>query len=64
MTRRDVLEMVYLEEDEEISKRRVKVIKSHHDTFQAFCFTKQANALFTMNKFALSSQLLEKKERE
>ena len=63
MKRHDVLEMVYLAKDGEISKRRVKVIKSYHDTFQAFCFTKQAKRTFYYEQILAVIPVI-RKERE
>lgn len=63
MKRHDVLEMVYLAKDGKISKRRVKVIKSSHDTFQAFCFTKQAKRTFYYEQILAVIPVI-RKERE
>ena len=64
MKRHDVLEMVYLAKDGKISKRRVKVLKSYHDTFQAFCFTKQAKRTFYYEQILAVIPVTRKERKE
>lgn len=49
MQRNQFVNMMYLAKSGEVSKRRIKIIKIAGDTFQAYCFTKQANRTFTIN---------------
>ena len=63
MKRHEILEMVYLAKDGNITKRRVKVIKSYHDTFQAYCFMKQAKRTFYFNNVLAAVPVI-RKERE
>ena len=41
--------MMYMAKDSKVSKRRVKVIKIVGDSFQAFCFTRQAKRTFMID---------------
>ncbi|MDX1805534.1 MAG: transcriptional regulator [Paenisporosarcina sp.] len=63
MKRQDILEMVYFAKDGNITKRRVKVIKVYQDTFQAYCFTKQAKRNFYFDN-VLAAVLVIRRERE
>lgn len=49
MQRNHFLNMMYMAKDGKVSKRRIKVIKIVGDTFQAYCFTKQAKRTFIIN---------------
>lgn len=49
MQRNQIVNMMYLAKSGEISKRRIKIIKIVGDTFQAYCFTKQAKRTFLIN---------------
>lgn len=49
MQRNQFLNMMYMAKDGNVSKRRIKIIKIVGDTFQAYCFTKQAKRTFTIN---------------
>ena len=42
MQRNQFLNMMYLAKDGKVSKRRIKVIKIVGNSFQAYCFSKQA----------------------
>lgn len=63
MKRQDILEMVYFAKDGNITKRRVKVIKAYHDTFQAYCFTKQAKRTFYFDNVLAAVPVI-RRERE
>ena len=63
MKRQDILEIVYLAKDGNITKRRVKVIKAYHDTFQAYCFTKQAKRTFYFDHVLAAVPVI-RRERE
>jgi len=49
MQRNQFLNMMYMAKDGEVSKRRIKVIKIVGDSFQAFCFTRQAKRTFMID---------------
>ena len=63
MQRQDNVEMIYLARNGNITKRRVKVIKACEDTFQAYCFTKQAKRTFYFDH-VLAVVPVSRKERE
>lgn len=46
MQRNQFLNMMYMSKDGTVSKRRVKIIKIAGDSFQAYCFTRQAKRTF------------------
>lgn len=46
MERNQLIELMYLDSKGNISKRRVKVLKIQGDTFQAFCFKRNAKRTF------------------
>ncbi|MFJ7971346.1 transcriptional regulator [Psychrobacillus sp. NPDC096389] len=48
-SRGQLVELMYLSKSGEISKRRVKVIKVQGDSFQAYCFKKNAKRTFLIN---------------
>ncbi|OXS75937.1 transcriptional regulator [Lysinibacillus sp. KCTC 33748] len=49
MQRNQFLNMMYMDKDGNMSKRRIKVIKIVGDSFQAFCFTRQAKRTFMID---------------
>lgn len=49
MQRNQFVNMMYLAKSGEVSKRRIKIIKIVGDTFQAYCFTKQAKRTFMID---------------
>ena len=49
MQRNQIVNMMYVSKSGEITKRQVKVIKVIGDSFQAYCFTRQAKRTFTIN---------------
>lgn len=49
MQRNQVVNMMYIAKDGSITKRRVKVIKIIGDSFQAYCFTRQAKRTFMID---------------
>ena len=49
MQRNQIVNMMYASKSGEITKRRVKLIKVIGDSFQAYCFTRQAKRTFTIN---------------
>ncbi|MFF2754812.1 transcriptional regulator [Psychrobacillus sp. NPDC058041] len=48
-SRGQIVELMYLSKSGEISKRRVKVIKIQGDSFQAYCFKRNAKRTFLIN---------------
>ncbi|MEK5332027.1 transcriptional regulator [Lysinibacillus sp. FSL W8-0992] len=49
MQRNQVVNMMYIAKDGSVTKRRVKVIKIIGDSFQAYCFTRQAKRTFMID---------------
>lgn len=49
MQHNQLLNMMYMAKDGTVSKRRVKVIKIVGDSFQAYCFTRQAKRTFMID---------------
>jgi len=49
MQRNQIVNMMYIAKDGSITKRRVKVIKIVGDSFQAYCFTRQAKRTFMID---------------
>lgn len=49
MQRNQLVNMMYMAKDGQVSKRRIKIIKVVGDSFQAFCFTRQAKRTFTID---------------
>lgn len=49
MQRNQFLNMMYMAKDGNVSKRRIKIIKIVGDSFQAYCFTKQAKRTFIID---------------
>ncbi|UQW98207.1 transcriptional regulator [Rummeliibacillus sp. G93] len=63
MQHNQFVDLMYISQTGEITKRRVKLIKIAGDRFQAFCFTKHAKRTFiTDNVLAVMPVL--RKERE
>ncbi|WP_017380935.1 hypothetical protein [Paenisporosarcina sp. TG-14] len=63
MKRQNIVEMIYLAQNGNITKRRVKVVKAYEDTFQAYCFTKQAKRTFYFDHVLAVVPVI-RKERE
>ncbi len=49
MQRNQLLNMMYMAKDGNVSKRRIKIIKIAGDSFQAYCFTRQAKRTFMID---------------
>jgi predicted DNA-binding transcriptional regulator YafY len=49
MQRNQLVNMMYIAKDCSITKRRVKVIKIIGDSFQAYCFIRQAKRTFMID---------------
>jgi len=50
MQRNQFLNMMYMAKDGQVSKRRIKIIKIVGDSFQAYCFSKQAKRTFIIDR--------------
>lgn len=46
MQRNQLVNMMYISKSGVITKRRIKIVKMVSNSFQAFCFTKQAKRTF------------------
>lgn len=46
MKRRQTIEMLYIAQNGTVTKRRLKIYKMTGDSFQAYCFTRQAKRTF------------------
>ncbi|UDK94826.1 transcriptional regulator (plasmid) [Lysinibacillus sphaericus] len=62
MKRNQIVNMMYMSNNGEITKRRVKLVKITGDSFQAYCFTRLAKRIFTINN-VLAVVLIMHKER-
>ncbi|MBK3495336.1 transcriptional regulator [Viridibacillus sp. YIM B01967] len=49
MQRNQVIDLMYMSKGGEITKRRVKIIKMTAESFQAYCFAKQAKRTFIID---------------
>ncbi|UED78244.1 transcriptional regulator [Lysinibacillus sp. CD3-6] len=49
MQRNQIVNMMYIAKDGSITKRRVKVIKINGESFQAYCFIRQAKRTFMID---------------
>lgn len=63
MERNQLVELMYLDSKGNISKRRVKVLKIQGDTFQAFCFKRNAKRTFIIENVLAFVPVIHK-ERE
>lgn len=57
------LNMMYMDKDCQVSKRRIKVLKIVGDSFQAYCFTRQARRTFIIDS-VLAVVPITQRERE
>lgn len=49
MQRNQLVNMMYVSKNGSVTKRRVKIIKIVGDSFQAYCFTRQAKRTFMID---------------
>lgn len=47
--RNQIVAIIYISKSGEITKRRIRISKMSHDTFQAYCFLKHAKRIFLIN---------------
>lgn len=58
-SRGQIIEMMYLSKSGDISKRRVKVIKIHGDSFQAYCFKRNAKRTFLFDNILACAPVIQ-----
>ena len=63
LQRNQLVDMMYIAKSGEISKRRIKVIQITDDSFNAFCFLKQAKRTFIIDNVLALSPVI-RKERD
>jgi len=63
MERNQTVELMYMDSKGNISKRRVKILKIQGDTFQGFCFSRNAKRTFIINSVLACVPIIHK-ERE
>ena len=49
LDRQQLVDMMYIDKNNKITKRRIKVTKVSNDTFSAYCFTRHAKRTFTID---------------
>lgn len=49
LQRGQIVDVMYMAKNGEVSKRRLKVIKIHGETFQAYCFLRNTKSTFKMD---------------
>ena len=52
--------MIYMKENREISKRKVKVLNVNKDTFEAYCFLRGAKRTFKICNVLAFNPLIKK----
>ncbi|MCR8853592.1 transcriptional regulator [Lysinibacillus fusiformis] len=63
MQRNQLVDIMYIAKNGSVTKRRVRVIKIVGDSFQAFCFTRQAKRSFIIRNVIAVTPVF-RKERE
>ncbi|MEB2280066.1 transcriptional regulator [Lysinibacillus xylanilyticus] len=63
MQRNQFVNMMYIAKSGEVSKRRIKIIKIVGDSFQAYCFNRQAKRTFIIDSVLAVVPVIHK-ERE
>ncbi|MFJ7919151.1 transcriptional regulator [Lysinibacillus fusiformis] len=63
MQRNQLVDIMYIAKNGSVTKRRVRVIKIVGDSFQAFCFTRQAKRSFIIKNVLVVTPVF-RKERE
>ncbi|KQL37110.1 hypothetical protein [Psychrobacillus sp. FJAT-21963] len=59
-SRNQIIEMMYLSKTGEMSKRRVKVINIQGDSFQAYCFKRNAKRTFLIENVLALVPIIQK----
>lgn len=62
-SRGQLMELMYLSRTGEMSKRKVKILKIQGDSFQAYCFMRNAKRIFLIDN-VLACVPVTKKERD
>lgn len=60
MERNQLVELMYLDNKGNISKRRVKVLKIQGDTFHVFCFNRNAKRTFLIDNILACAPVIHK----
>lgn len=60
MVYRQSLQMIYQADDGRLTKRRIKVLKSNGNIFQAYCFLRRSRRTFKINNVLALVPLVEK----
>jgi len=63
MQRNQLVNMMYVAKDGSVTKRRVRVIKIVGDSFQAFCFTRQAKRFFIIQNVLAVTPVFRKERK-
>ena len=63
MQRNQLVNMMYMAKSGEVSKRRIKIIKIVDDSFQAYCFNRQAKRTFMIDSVLAVVPIIQR-ERE
>lgn len=59
-SRNQIIEMMYLSKTGEMSKRRIKVINIKGDSFQAYCFKRNAKRTFLIENILALVPVIQK----
>ncbi len=60
MQRNQLIDMMYMSKSGVVTKRRVKIIKMVNNSFQAFCYTKQAKRTFIIDNVLAAVPVIHK----
>lgn len=60
LERNQIAEMIYMKENREFSKRKVKVLNVNKDTFEAYCFLRGAKRTFKICNVLAFNPLIKK----
>lgn len=62
VNRRQVLDMIYMNKDGQISKRRVQVLQVGEVSFRAYCHLRKSNRTFTMDNVLALVPVIKREE--
>ncbi len=57
MKHNEIITIIYLSKNRDITKRKVQILKLTKDTFTAYCFTRRAKRTFHINNVLATSPL-------
>lgn len=60
MQRNQIIDIMYMAKDGNITKRRIKLIKIAGESAQAYCFTKQAKRTFIIDNILAAVPVIDK----